>query len=86
MLIFRAASANPNVKDTAVNDPFVPLDYVINQLQYDSVRQRFNGWKNCCCLEDSAQRQEISGTASSAVKYHVLDPNGTSEGVARRRG
>ena len=40
MLMFRAASANPIVKVTAVNDPFVPLDYVINQLQYDSVQSQ----------------------------------------------
>ena len=41
MLVFRAASANPDVKVNAVNDPFMPLDY-INQLQYDSVHERFN--------------------------------------------
>ena len=44
MLVFRAASADPNVKVNAVNDPLMPLDYIVNQLQYDSVRQRFNGW------------------------------------------
>ena len=38
MLLFRAAFANPNVKVTAVNDPVVPLDYIINQLQNDSVQ------------------------------------------------
>ena len=33
-------------------------------------------------LEGSALQREVSGTASSAVKHNVLDPNGTSEGVA----
>ena len=33
------------------------------------------------------QRRELSGTISSAKNKHiVLDPNGTSEGVAERRG
>ena len=34
----------------------------------------------------AAQRREVSGTASSAEKHNVLDPNGTSEDVAERRG
>ena len=34
----------------------------------------------------AAQRREVSGTASSAEKHNVLDPNGTSEDVAGRRG
>ena len=34
----------------------------------------------------AAQRQKVSGTASSAEKHNVLDPNGTSEYVAGRRG
>ena len=38
-------------------------------------------------LEDSALHSEkVSGTASSAEKLNVLDPNGTSEDVAGRRG
>ena len=36
--MLRAASVNPSVKVNAVNDPFVLLDYIFNQLQYDSVR------------------------------------------------
>lgn len=27
-LVLRAAASNPNVKVVAVNDPFVPLDYM----------------------------------------------------------
>ena len=46
MLVFRAASANPDVKVNAVNDPFMPLDYIVNQLHYDSVYERFNGTTN----------------------------------------
>ena len=46
MLVFRAASAYPNVRVNAVNDPFMPLDYIVNQLQYDSVPQRLNDTTN----------------------------------------
>ena len=43
MLVLRAASANPDVKVVAVNDPFRPLDYMVYQLKYDSDHGRFNG-------------------------------------------
>ena len=43
MLVFRAASADPDVKVVAVNDPLMPLDYLVYQLQYDSVHGRVNG-------------------------------------------
>ena len=46
MLVFRAASANPNVKIKDVNIPFMPLDYIVYQLQYGNVHQRFNGTTN----------------------------------------
>ena len=109
MLVFRAASVNPNAKVHAVNDPFMPLDYTVNQLQYDSVHQRFNGTTNS--IQVIARQQlgvvtlfvlsirvkeqlvthrctapRISGTTSSADKHNVLNPNGTSEDVAGRRG
>ena len=34
----------------------------------------------------AVQRREFSGTASSPEKHYVLNPNGTSEDVAGRRG
>ena len=40
--MFRATCANPDVR-VAVNDPFIPLDYMVNQHQYDSVHGRSNG-------------------------------------------
>ena len=42
-LVFRAASADPDVKVVAVNDPLMPLDYMVYQLKYDSDHGRFNG-------------------------------------------
>jgi len=42
-LVFRAAMENPDVQVKAVNDPFMPLDYMVYQLMYDSVHGRFKG-------------------------------------------
>jgi len=42
-LVFRAAAANGDVIISAVNDPFMPLDYMLYQLSYDSVHGAFKG-------------------------------------------
>lgn len=42
-LVFRAAMANPNVTVTAVNDPFIDLDYMVYMLRYDTVHGKFEG-------------------------------------------
>ena len=39
----RAASTNPNVEVVAVNDPFIPLDYMRYMLKYDSTHGKFPG-------------------------------------------
>ena len=65
MLVLRAASANPDVKVNAVNDPFMPLDYIVNQLQYDSVHER--------CLKRIAR-----GSSSSMAPQPGLPREGPS--------
>jgi len=42
-LVFRAAMANPDVKVTGINDPFMDLDYMVYMLKYDSVHKRYPG-------------------------------------------
>merc|ERR1712039_707433 len=42
-LVFRAAMANPDVKVTGINDPFMDLDYMVYMLKYDSVHRRYPG-------------------------------------------
>merc|ERR1711981_1071344 len=39
----RAASANPDAKIAAINEPFMDLTYMVYQLKYDSVHKRFPG-------------------------------------------
>jgi len=42
-LVFRAASANPDVEVKGINDPFMDLEYMLYQLKYDSVHKGFQG-------------------------------------------
>ena len=42
-LVMRAAKSNPNVEVVAVNDPFIPLDYMKYMLKYDSTHGKFPG-------------------------------------------
>jgi glyceraldehyde 3-phosphate dehydrogenase len=46
-LVFRAAHEKNNIAAvTAINDPFMDIDYLIYLLKYDSVHGRFNGTVN----------------------------------------
>jgi glyceraldehyde 3-phosphate dehydrogenase len=42
-LVMRAARDTPNVQVVAVNDPFIPVDYMRYMLKYDSTHGRFPG-------------------------------------------
>lgn len=42
-LVFRAATANENVRCIGINEPFMDLDYMVYLLSYDSAHGRFNG-------------------------------------------
>ncbi|KAK8805725.1 hypothetical protein WA158_002381 [Blastocystis sp. Blastoise] len=42
-LVFRAASSNPLVNVTAINDPFIDPEYMEYMIKYDSTHGKFNG-------------------------------------------
>jgi glyceraldehyde 3-phosphate dehydrogenase len=42
-LVFRAATENPNVEVTGINDPFIDLEYMEYMLRYDTVHGQFKG-------------------------------------------
>ncbi|KAI8987857.1 glyceraldehyde-3-phosphate dehydrogenase 1 [Mycotypha africana] len=42
-IVLRASMDNKNVQVTAINDPFIPLEYMVYMLKYDTVHGRFPG-------------------------------------------
>ena len=42
-IVLRASLSNPEVQVVAINDPFIPLDYMVYMFKYDSVHGRFDG-------------------------------------------
>lgn len=42
-LVLRAAVERPNIQVVAINDPFIPLDYMVYLTRYDSTHGRFKG-------------------------------------------
>jgi len=70
-LVFRAASANPDVTVKAVNDPFMDLDYMVYMLKYDSVHKRFDG--TIATKKDGDKEFLIVNGVEVAV-FHEKDP------------
>ncbi|KAI7906784.1 glyceraldehyde-3-phosphate dehydrogenase 1 [Cokeromyces recurvatus] len=42
-IVLRASLKNPEVQVVAINDPFIPLDYMVYMFKYDTVHGRFKG-------------------------------------------
>merc|ERR1711970_222028 len=42
-MVIRATQSNPNVQVVAINDPFIPTNYMEYMLKYDTVHGRFQG-------------------------------------------
>jgi glyceraldehyde 3-phosphate dehydrogenase len=70
-LVFRAAAANPDVTITALNDPFMPLDYMVYQLAYDSVHGPFRGQ---CKAKTVDGKEFIEVNGKDIAVFHEKDP------------
>jgi len=79
-LVFRAASANPDVKVVAVNDPFMDLKYMVYQLQYDSVHKQFNGTVSSKA-EDGKEFLLVNGNPIQV--FHEKDPASIPWGASK---
>jgi glyceraldehyde 3-phosphate dehydrogenase len=78
-LVFRAASANPDVKIKAINDPFMPLDYMVYQLKYDSVHKAFAG---TIAMKEEGGKEFLVVNGVDIAVYHEKDPGSIPWGAA----
>merc|ERR1719343_1509997 len=70
-LVFRAASANPEVKMCSINDPFMDLDYMVYQLKFDSVHGRFAG---TISAKKDGDKEFLTVNGTDVAVFHEKDP------------
>jgi len=78
-LVFRAASANPDVTVGAVNDPFMELDYMLYQLKYDSVHKQFPG---TVATKTADGKEYLVVNGKDIRVFHEKDPTAIGWGDA----
>jgi len=74
-LVVRASFDKPGCQITAINDPFVPLDYMAYMLKYDTVHGKFNG-----TVEVEGDKLVING--NPVTVYQEMDPSKIDWGSA----
>jgi glyceraldehyde 3-phosphate dehydrogenase len=77
-LVFRAASANPEIAVKGINDPFMDLEYMVYQLKYDSVHKQFPG--TIACKEEGGKEFLVVNGNDIAV-FHEKDPTAIGWGA-----
>jgi len=70
-LVFRAASANPAVQVKAINEPFMDLEYMVYQLKYDSVHNRFAG---TIATKQEGGKDFLIVNGKDVAVFHEKDP------------
>jgi len=70
-LVFRAAAGNGDVFISAVNDPFMALDYMVYQLSYDSVHGSFKGTVS---TKTEGGKEFLVVNGREIPVYHEKDP------------
>jgi glyceraldehyde 3-phosphate dehydrogenase len=78
--VFRAAAANGEVVVAAVNDPFMPLDYMVYQLSYDTVHGPFKGTVDSK-TKDGKEFLVINGR--DIAVFHEKDPTSIPWGASK---
>ncbi|KAF1804835.1 glyceraldehyde-3-phosphate dehydrogenase 1 [Mucor lusitanicus] len=84
-IVLRATESNKDVQVVAINDPFIPLDYMVYMLKYDTVHGRFDGSVeakdgklvvNGHAIAVSAERDPTSIPWGSAGADYVVESTG----------
>merc|ERR1712179_436728 len=70
-LVFRAASANPEITVKGINDPFMDLDYMVYQLKYDSVHKQFAG---TISAKKDGDKEFLVVNGVDVCVFHEKDP------------
>merc|ERR1711933_298536 len=70
-LVFRAASANPEVTVKGINDPFMDLEYMVYQLKYDSVHKQFPG---TIATKKDGDKEFLVVNGTEISIFHEKDP------------
>jgi len=78
-LVFRAASANPEAKIAAINEPFMDLTYMVYQLKYDSVHKRFPG---TIAMKQEGGKDWLVVNGEDIAVFHEKDPTAIPWGKA----
>jgi len=79
-LVFRAAAANGDVNISAVNDPFMPLDYMLYQLSYDSVHGAFKGTVS---TKTEGGKEFLVVNGRDIEVFHEKDPGSIGWGATK---
>ena len=72
-------SANLNVRVDVVYVPFMSIDYIVNQLQYDSVRQRFAGWLKIAVTRNMTSSMQMARRKTWPEGMNKMWPVGVTE-------
>jgi glyceraldehyde 3-phosphate dehydrogenase len=78
-LVFRAASANPEASNKAINDPFMDLTYKDYMLKYDSVHKRFDG---TIAEKKDGDKEFLVVNGQDIAVFHEKDPTAIPWGSA----
>eukprot|EP00537_Pseudo-nitzschia_pungens_P007549 CAMPEP_0172358174 /NCGR_PEP_ID=MMETSP1060-20121228/2506_1 /TAXON_ID=37318 /ORGANISM="Pseudo-nitzschia pungens, Strain cf. cingulata" /LENGTH=249 /DNA_ID=CAMNT_0013079261 /DNA_START=125 /DNA_END=870 /DNA_ORIENTATION=+ len=76
-LVMRAAQKNPNIKVVAVNDPFIPVEYMEYMYKYDSTHGKADGE-----VTHDAEANTVSIDGEAIKVFGEMDPSKIAWGDA----